>query len=1015
MANAFFEHPILNSPYEEPTRHHPLDPKGQPLNYPPLDGRRKSELISPVPKAKKQSKKAKQAELSAELFEADEEDEGQAYTLSIINEIRGHVSSWRRLNNPADWGVTPVTQRLLTYWRSHAFESVRPFFCQVEAVETAIWLSEVAPKQKQYAKFWTHIQAANEAANPLLLRIALKLATGAGKTTVMAMLIAWQTLNAVRSPASNQFTRAFLIVAPGITIRDRLQILQPSHPDNYYGRRELVPADMLLDMGKAKIVLTNYHSFKRRETMELSKVGRAFLQGREEPIQTTETEGAMLKRACGELLGFKNVMVINDEAHHCYRERPKDEDDEAPVTAEEREEAKRNAEAARLWISGLEALKRKVGVRTVYDLSATPFFLRGSGYREGTLFPWTVSDFSLMDAIECGIVKLPRIPVADNSVTGEGPIYRELWDHIGKRMPKKGAGKSGDLDPLAPSFPAELQTALYALYSHYEKTYEAWQQAGIETPPVFIVVCNNTATSKLVFEWISGFEREDEDGELRFRHAGHLKLFRNYDEHGNRMTRFNTVLLDSEALESGDALDANYKEMMGLEIEQFKRELRDRGLHKEAENLSDTDVLREVMNTVGRKGRLGEQIRCVVSVSMLTEGWDTNTVTHILGVRAFGTQLLCEQVVGRALRRQSYELNSDGLFDVEYADILGIPFNFAADPVVAPVKKPANMTRVQALKERAALEITFPRVEGYRYDLPNETITAVFTEDSRFELNPGNVGPCIVQNEGIVGEGIELTPEVLEEYRPSEISFKLTKRLLYSRYRDADQDPPMHLFGDLQRIVRRWINEGYLTAKGVPIGAIIYPELADRACELIFLACQRGTQGEKKIKAILDAYNPSGSSRFVAFNTSKATWTTAPDKSHVSHVVLDSEWEAELARVLERHPRVLSYVKNQGMQFDLPYRDGGVPRRYVPDFIVRLDDGQADPLNLILETKGYRGVDAQLKAQTMQELWVPGVNHLGTHGRWAFEEFTDAYGIDAGFDALVERLRSQSATSTEAA
>jgi type III restriction enzyme len=268
MSQAFFEQPILNSPYEAPTRHHALSETGQPLDGPPAQGRRKSELISPVPPSKKQGKKARQADL--DLF-AEEDEEGQAYTFTIINEIRGHVTAWREIKNPADWGVTPVTQRLLQYWRHHEFESVRPFFCQVEAVETAIWLTEVAPKQRQHAHLWKHIQAANQAANPELMRIALKLATGAGKTTVMAMLIAWQTLNAVRTPASNQFSRAFLIVAPGITIRDRLQILMPAHPDNYYAKRELIPADMLIDVAKAKIVLTNYHAFKRKETMVVSQ------------------------------------------------------------------------------------------------------------------------------------------------------------------------------------------------------------------------------------------------------------------------------------------------------------------------------------------------------------------------------------------------------------------------------------------------------------------------------------------------------------------------------------------------------------------------------------------------------------------------------------------------------------------------------------------------------------------------------------------------------------------------
>ena len=999
MAETFFEQPILNSPYETPTRHHALGSDGRPLDEPPQDGRRRSELISPVPPSKKQSKKSKQEDMFADEADA----EGQAYTLTQINEIRTLVTQWRNLGPDADWGVTPITKRLLTYWRQHKFETVRPFFCQVEAVETAIWLTEVAPKQRQHAHIWRNIRAANEASNPELIRVALKLATGAGKTTVMAMLMAWQTLNAVRSPGS-QFTRAFLLVTPGITIKDRLQVLQPSHPDNYYSTRELIPADMLTDMAKAKVVISNYHAFKRREVLEASKVAKGLLQGRDtEPLRTTETEGLMLKRACGELLAFKNVMVINDEAHHCYRERVQG-DDEAPIAAEDREEAKRNTEAARLWISGLEALKRKVGVRTVFDLSATPFFLRGSGYREGTLFPWTVSDFSLMDAIECGIVKLPRIPVADNSVTGQTPIYRDLWEHIGKRMPKKGAAKSGDLDPLAATFPAELQTALYALYSHYVKTYEAWRQAGIDTPPVFIVVCNNTATSKLVYEWISGFEREDEDKTLRFRHAGHLELFRNYDEHlGERLTRFNTLLVDSEALESGEALDGGYRDLMGAEIEQFKRERRNRTGDQESE-LTDSDVLREVMNTIGRKGRLGEQIRCVVSVSMLTEGWDANTVTHIMGVRAFGTQLLCEQVVGRGLRRQSYQLNKNGLFDVEYADILGIPFNFAAEPVVAPIKKPAKMTRVEAIKAREALEIRFPRVEGYRYDLPDERITAEFNKDSRFELNPGNVGPCEVRNEGIVGEGVDLTPQVLKDMRASEITMRLAKHLLYTRFRDPGDDPPMHLFGDIRRVVRRWIEEGYLTAKGAYTGAIIYAELADNAAELIFAACQRGVHGERLMKAILDAYNPAGSTRHVAFNTSKGVWTTAPDKSHVSHGTIDSDWEPELARVLERHPRVLAYVKNQGMQFDVPYRYGAAPRKYVPDFIVRLDDGGDEPLNLILETKGFRGLDAQLKAETMKTFWVPGVNNIGGFGRWGFAEFTDVFAIQDAFGALVDGL-----------
>ena len=259
---------------------------------------------------------------------------------------------------------------------------MRPFFCQVEAVETAIWLAEVARRDRRHDKFRKHLQGANEQPNPELFRIALKMATGSGKTTVMAMLIAWQTVNAVRTPGSNLFSRGFLIVTPGITIKDRLRVLQPNDPDSYYRGRELVPADMLPDIDRAKIVITNYHGFKPRETLEISKTGRSLLQGRGAPPDTAENDGQMLHRVANDLLDFKGVIVLNDEAHHCYREKP-DSDEE--VSSEERDEAKNNNEAARLWIAGLEAVKRKLGVTAVYDLSATPFFLRGSGYREGTL------------------------------------------------------------------------------------------------------------------------------------------------------------------------------------------------------------------------------------------------------------------------------------------------------------------------------------------------------------------------------------------------------------------------------------------------------------------------------------------------------------------------------------------------------------------------------------------------------------------------------------------------------
>lgn len=1006
----FFEKPILNSPYEYPAQHWELDEDGQPTNQ-IIPRRRRAEFITPIPKPKKRRQVAGiQAELI--LYSGDGlSSEAQQYDpTSNINDIREQVESWRRLPNPEDWRVTPETARLLQHWRQHPFQGVRPFFCQIEAVETAIWLAEAAPKLgKAGRNFLNHIELANGEANPELLRVALKLATGAGKTTVMAMLIAWQTVNAVRHPQSKRFTRGFLIVTPGITIRDRLRVLQPNDPDSYYASRELVPSDMLVDIARAKIVITNYHSFKLRDRLEVSKVGRALLQGRGEELQTLETEGQMLQRVMPELMGMKNILVLNDEAHHCYREKAQNTD-LADLTGEEKDEAKKNNEAARLWISGIETVKRKLAVEMVYDLSATPFFLRGSGYAEGTLFPWTVNDFSLMDAIECGIVKLPRVPVADNLPGGEMPKFRNLWEHIRKQMPKKGRGKAGvALDPL--SLPPDLQTALEALYGHYEKTYELWEQAGIRVPPVFIVVCNNTSTSKLVYDFIAGFDRVQDDGSIT-PNAGRLPLFRNYDEHGNRLARPRTLLIDSEQLESGEALDDSFRNMAADEIERFRRELVQRsGDAASGQSISDQDLLREVMNTVGKIGRLGESVRCVVSVSMLTEGWDVNSVTHILGIRAFGTQLLCEQVVGRALRRYSYDLNEENRFNVEYADVLGIPFDFTAKPVVAPPKPPRETVRVHAVKpDRDDLAITFPRVEGYRVELPEEKLTAQFSQDSVLELTPALVGPSVTQNQGILGESVELNVKHLADVRQSTILYHLTKHLLYNKYRDPGEDPKLHLFGQLKRIVQQWLKGGYLRCTGGTYPAqLLYQQLANMACDRIKTAITEAMVGDRPIKAILDAYNPIGSTTHVNFTTSKETrWQTDPRRCQINWVVCDSDWEAEFCRVAEAHRRVHAYVKNQNLGLEVPYLHGSTQRKYLPDFIVQIDDGRADRLNLIVEIKGYRGEDAKEKASTMKTYWVPGVNNLGIFGRWAFAEFTRVFEIESEFNDLVDSLVNQS-------
>ena len=1000
MDNPFFDKPILNSPYDYPARHWELDEHGQPTQQ-IIETRRRAEFITPIPKPKKRKGKGEQKQLFVDVAVSTADQ--QYDPTSIINDLRYHVDKWRSIPNPNDWKVTPETARLLQHWRHHQFYGIRPFFCQIEAVETAIWLTEVAPNNKAGKGFIEHLTNAKNDANPELMRLALKMATGAGKTTVMAMLIAWQTINAVRRPNSKKFTRGFLVVTPGLTIRDRLRVLHPNDPDSYYQSREIVPNDMLGDIERAKIVITNYHAFKLRERMELSKGGRSLLQGRGEALSTLETEGQMLQRVMPDLMGMKNILALNDEAHHCYREKPPDDDDEK-LKGEERKEAEKNSEAARLWITGLEIVKRKLGLTQVIDLSATPFFLSGSGYAEGTMFPWTMSDFSLMDAIECGIVKLPRVPVAENIPGNEIPMFRNLWEHIGKDMPKKGRGKSKALDPL--SIPVRLQTALEALYGHYEKTFNLWEQEGIQVPPCFIVVCNNTSTSKLVYDYISGFERENEDGSISLEN-GRLALFRNFDEYGNPIPRPRTLLIDSEQLESGEALDKNFREMASDEIERFRREIIERTNDpRQAEKISDQELLREAMNTVGKLGRLGGSIRCVVSVSMLTEGWDANTVTHVLGVRAFGTQLLCEQVIGRALRRQSYDLNEDEKFNVEYADVLGIPFDFTAKPVVSPPQPPRQTIHVKAVRpERDSLEIKFPRVAGYRVELPEERLTATFNDDSVLELTPDLVGPSITQNQGIIGEGVDLTLIHTGDLRRSTLLFHITQRLLYTKWRDPGEEPKLHLFGQLKRITRQWLDDCLVCKGGTFPAQLMYQELADMACERITAGITRAEIGKRPIKAVLDPYNPTGSTCHVNFTTSKKDrWETDARRCHINWIILDSDWEGEFCRVAEAHPKVKAYVKNYNLGLEVPYRYGSEMRRYIPDFIVQIDDGHGDDdlLHLVVEIKGYRREDAKEKKTTMETYWVPGVNNLGNYGRWAFAEFTEVYQIESDFEAKVE-------------
>jgi len=911
MPDRVVDNPIINSPYREPSRHFVFDRDG--ITDEVAERRRRSACFVPA---------GRRFELATE-WTLDRIRENRE-----INEIRARVERWRRRGHP---DVTPTTRALLEHWNDP--ERADPvLFCQREAAETAIYVAEAAARS---GDVWIRnlLDAANAEHNNGLPRLALKMATGSGKTVVMAMLIAWQTLNKVANPRDARFSRHFLVVTPGITVRDRLRVLRPGHPESYYRLRDLVPADLYGRLGQARIVVTNFHALQLRETREgrglASRTKRLLAGGADAPSPFLEAPDQMVARVCRELgAGGREIVVLNDEAHHCYRGGPvPDRDADAEARA-------RNAQA-RVWFTGLERVRRKLGIKTAYDLSATPFFLAGSGYPEGTLFPWTVSDFSLIDAIESGIVKIPRVPVDDDRVAST-ISYRELWGEIRDQLPGRGRG--------VPAPPAKLQAALRSLYRSYEGAFERWRRSGVaesgETPPVFIVVCNNTKVSELVFDFIAG---------------GALPLFSNV-EAGRLTERPKTILVDSQRLESGE------------------------------------DPLREVVNTVGKQGRPGEQVRCVVSVSMLTEGWDANTVTHILGVRAFGTQLLCEQVVGRGLRRRSYVADDAGMFQPEYAEVYGVPFSFIPASGSGPDPRPRRPpTRVHADPDRAACEIAFPRVVGYRVELPDGRLRPDLGEDSRLVLTER-----------------DLPAQTLEELRgrrEQQVAFQLARLVLDRHLRDGLGNPRPWLFPQLVDVVRSWLRDCVVYHDGGFPGLLLTAENAHHAAERISRGLLR-VEGdrEERVLPILRPYDPTGTTAEVDFDTLEAVHPTDERRCHVTHVVCGSGWERIAAQALEALPEVAAYVKNHRLGFTIPYTHLGQARQYHPDFLVRLrDPGDGVPRTLVVAGSGHAPPGPkEEQAATARDLWVPAVNNHGGFGRWRFLEITDPTDLEAAFQALGE-------------
>ncbi|MGH3858377.1 BPTD_3080 family restriction endonuclease [Actinokineospora sp.] len=976
--------PILNGPYEPPARHFEVGPHG-PTGEVKV-GRRPSESFIPIASARKGRKPPQGA--TQESIDFDLTGERRERN-SLINDLRRDVDLWRQRGYN---GVTPTSRKLLDHWADPSRED-RMLFCQREAAETAIFLAEVAGRHG-YRDWRREIDDQNASHNSGLPRVALKMATGSGKTVVMAMLIAWQTLNKVQTPKDARFSKRFLVITPGITIRDRLRVLFPGDGGNYYDARDLIPPDLKGPLHQAQIIVTNYHSFLLKDAKEIKGVSsttRKLLRGGKKVDNFRETPDAMAARVLRDFgAGKGEVVVFNDEAHHCYQDKP--------IEGLSKEQKDAN-EDARVWFKGVQAVARKVGVKAVYDLSATPFYLGGSGYNEGYIFPWTVSDFSLMDAIESGIVKIPRTPI-DDDAAGELVTYLNLWAHVGEHLPKRRTAATANLEGWIP--PPELEGALNSLYRSYQRAFEPWEKdlrEHGETPPVFIVVCPNTVVSKLVYDWIAGVAVTRDDGTVIHK-PGKLALFDN-SEDGTPLARPRTILVDSAELESGNALKPDFKKDAAGEIAAFKAEYRRRDPGADVDKLTDEDLLREVMNTVGKKGKLGEDVRCVVSVAMLTEGWDANTVTHILGIRAFRSQLLCEQVVGRGLRRRSYAINDDGRFDPEYSNVYGIPFAFIPSDRPTPDLTPkAPAITVCSVEDREGLRIEFPKLDGYRLEIPDEELIFDTSAVRRFQIEPGAV-PTWTESAGIVGESEMSTDRDLGAVRDQEVAFALARRLLTAHFNIDRENPRPWLFPALIKICRQWLAECVDTSGGFTTGNLLgFAQWQAHAAEQIHAAItvQQGARRER-LRPMLRRFDPVGSTDGVWFLTRKAV--TATEKSHVSHVTLDGKdgntWEQILALECELNADVAAYVKNDHLGFTIPYVHKGRSHAYLPDFLLRLrrlPDEEFDR-TLIVEVSGGQKSpgSTQVKADTARHSWCAAVNNHGGFGRWGYVEIRSMVGV----------------------
>jgi len=916
VPSATIDRLIVNSPYEEPTRHWRYDRATRLFNL--EDGRRPAGYVV--------------ASGDAAAFD----DPGVFREIPLVNRIRERVKAWHESGHP---GVTGITKRLLEHWTDpEEFESRRFFFCQLEAVETLIWLAEAPPSER------VGIDIPSDGG--ALKRLCAKMATGSGKTVVMAMVIAWHVLNKVANPRDVRFAKNILVVAPGLTVRSRLAVLKPSHPENYYEEFRVVPPALRDRLRRGKVVIRNWHALNWETQERIAKKRGVDKRG-------PKSDAAYVRDVLGEMAGARNLLVVNDEAHHAWR---------VPAGGKVKGVLKSIVEEATKWVGGLDRIHRARGILACYDFSATPFVPSGKRSSEEALFGWIVSDFGLNDAIESGLVKTPRVVIRDDAVP-DAKTYKSRLYHI-YQDPEVKDDLNRRANPEEP-LPDLVTNGYYLLGYDWRETAKDWTKKGAPTPPVMITVANRTETA------------------ARIKHAFDRKRV-HIDE---LCDPERTLHIDSKVLAAAEAAEEPIAEIWSADA----RHPTSNGGGPKLTRKQRAELLRRQVDTVGRPGRAGERIQNVISVGMLSEGWDAKTVTHIMGLRAFTSQLLCEQVVGRGLRRTSYDDvdPQTGLFKPEHVNVFGVPFTFLPHEgrEDGPPQPPKPKTAIEPVADKMDFSISWPNVVRVdhvyrpRLSLDMDRVEPLYLDAAQTaqlaELAPTIDGkPDITKIDSISLE------DLAREFRTQKIVFE-TARDVYDQMRENWSGDRMFLLAQLVRLVEQFMRSGRIRVTPDLFGTddlkqrLVITLNMTKVVQHIWEAIRH--ENAAKIEPVFDRDQP------IRATGDMRTWFTgkpcAPAaRSHINFCVYDSTWEASDAFALDHAPEIDAWVKNDHLGFEVFYVHRGVVRKYRPDFLIRLKSGDM----LVLETKGQDSEQDRTKRKYLAE-WVTAVNSHGGFGRWAWD------------------------------